>query len=189
VSQLLLRVRLHIALFPTTLLAGSELRGGVRILRTFGCDRNRKRRHGDASQRARWTMLELSLFQASGCFMSPASWCLRCHSLRHHANDCLRPRRPPPRSSLPRSDIRVTPRDHPLASDSQLLSTTVAAGSDLGLTLSASDDLAMIALAAAKAAIMVALRLEDDDFTSPLILSSPSCSWPPYRPRSFRSGF
>jgi hypothetical protein len=45
------------------------------------------------------------------------------------------------------------------------LSTTVAAGSDLGLTLSASDDLAMIALAAAKAAIMVALRLEDDDFT------------------------
>jgi hypothetical protein len=45
------------------------------------------------------------------------------------------------------------------------LSTTVTADGDLGLTLSASNHLVVVALAAAKATIMAALRLKDDDFT------------------------
>jgi hypothetical protein len=110
-------------------------------------------------------MLELPLFQASGCFMSTPSQCLRCHGLRHRAKDCLRSRRRPPLSSPPCPDARVAPRGRPPVSDGQLLLTTVAACGDLTLTLSTSDDLGAIALAAAKAAIVAALHLEDDDFT------------------------
>jgi hypothetical protein len=45
------------------------------------------------------------------------------------------------------------------------LSTTIVAGSDLGLILSTSDDLAIVALAAAKATVMAVLLLEDENFT------------------------
>jgi hypothetical protein len=46
---------------------------------------------------------------------------------------------------------------------------TVVVGGNLGLTLSASDDLVVVALAAAKFVIMTMLCLEDDDFTLNLV--------------------
>jgi hypothetical protein len=45
-------IRLRIALLASTLMAGNELRGGARILGTFGSSLlGRKRRRGDASPR------------------------------------------------------------------------------------------------------------------------------------------
>jgi len=49
--------------------------------------------------------------------------------------------------------------------DDRPLPTTAAADGGLDLTLSATDTLAVVALAAAKSAIMAALRIEEDDFS------------------------
>jgi hypothetical protein len=62
-------------------------------------------------------------------------------------------------------NIRVIPHDRPSVSDDQPLSKTAVVVGHLDFTLSASDAWAMVALAAAKSVIMVALRIEDDDFT------------------------
>jgi hypothetical protein len=52
-----------------------------------------------------------------------------------------------------------------LVSNDQPLSTIVAVGGDFGLTLSAFDDLVVVALPAAKSATMAALCLEGDYFS------------------------
>ena len=89
----------------------------------------------------------------------------------HRAKDCLRPHRPPLRSGQPRLDSRVAPvgfghdRDRPPVSDDRPLQTTTTAGGGLDLTLSTTDALAVVALAAAKSAIMAVFRVEVDDFT------------------------
>ena len=66
-------------------------------------------------------------------------------------------------------DGRVVPagfgQDRPPVSDDRLLPTTAAIDGGLDLTLSATDDLVVVALAAAKSAIMAVLRIEEDNFT------------------------
>ncbi|CAN6302705.1 unnamed protein product [Urochloa humidicola] len=97
------------------------------------------------------------------------SRCLRCHGFRHHAKDCTRPRRPPPRSGQPRLVGRVAPSGNghgharPSTSDGRAMPAVAAGG--LALTLSTTDALAMVALSAAKSAIVAALNIKEDDFT------------------------
>ena len=81
----------------------------------------------------------------------------------------MRPRQPQLHSAQARLDGRVASagfmHDRPPVSDNRSLPTTTATSGGLDLTLSATDALAVVALAVAKSAIMAVLRIEEDDFT------------------------